>query len=67
MICYVHFRESNTELEAVAMCKNCGVGLCFEHFTELRTTRPGGMDYGCPHVLPEPAASNTGDTAGNRR
>ena len=53
MICYVHFRESGSEVHAVAMCKNCGVGLCIEHFAELQVSKPGGMDYGCPHVMPE--------------
>jgi len=36
----------------VAICKNCGVGLCMLHLAEAQDTRPGGTEIGCSHVLP---------------
>jgi len=52
MICYVHLQEARGREEAVAVCQNCGVALCMEHFAELHLSRPGGMDIGCTHVMP---------------
>jgi hypothetical protein len=52
-------------VQAVATCKNCGVGLCFEHLAERHATRPGGMDYGCSHVLPTRSIAANSDLSTN--
>ena len=51
MICYIHAREG-LEVQAVATCRNCGVGVCLEHMAEIEERKPGGVEYGCPHDLP---------------
>jgi hypothetical protein len=58
MICYVHAREG-LAVHAVATCKSCGVGVCLEHLTEMQANRPGGMEIGCSHVLPQPSDIGT--------
>jgi hypothetical protein len=55
MICYVHARDGITDIPAVSTCRNCGVGVCLEHLAEMELHKPGGVDYGCPHVLPTPS------------
>ncbi len=37
---------------AVAVCKNCGVGMCLEHFLSAHDYRASGTTYGCRHHLP---------------
>jgi hypothetical protein len=69
MLCYVHAREG-VEVYAVAMCRNCGVGVCLTHLAELQVNRPGGTELDCPHVLPEPkdlgAMASAGREIGTR-
>lgn len=36
---------------AVAVCSNCGVGLCREHWEDRRRYRVGGTTLGCPHTV----------------
>ena len=67
MICYVHYLELGYEVQAVATCKSCGVGLCFEHLAERQLMRPGGMNYGCAHVLPTESMLGTTGRRQDRR
>ena len=56
MMCYVH-SVGGREVQAVAICKNCGVAMCLEHLRDFQAHRPGGVEYGCNHVLPLPQAA----------
>jgi hypothetical protein len=51
MICYECAKqERNTP--AVAICLNCGAGLCLQHAREAAATPgPAGTAIGCPHDL----------------
>jgi hypothetical protein len=53
MNCYECERDGNP-MSAVAICKNCGVGLCMYHLAMTQANRPGGTELGCPHILPAP-------------
>ena len=48
MNCLICAQRGSQET-AVAVCSNCGVALCMEHFAERQQHRVGGMPYGCPH------------------
>lgn len=36
---------------AIGVCRNCGVGLCFDHLIESSEFRSGGV-LGCRHEIP---------------
>ncbi len=42
----------NDTVAAVGVCRNCGVGLCFDHLIEASTFREGGV-LGCTHEMPK--------------
>ena len=44
--------KANDAVAAVGVCRNCGVGLCFDHLMEAKVYRVGGTVYGCPHEVP---------------
>lgn len=48
MNCLICAQRGSQET-AVAICSNCYVALCMEHFAETRRHQVGGMSYGCPH------------------
>jgi hypothetical protein len=53
MVCYVCAQHQETK-EALAVCRSCSVGLCYDHLAELQGYRVGGEDLSCPHVMPKP-------------
>jgi hypothetical protein len=48
MKCYECALASKT-VDAVAVCRHCGVGLCLEHLRETRASGLSGAFYGCQH------------------
>jgi hypothetical protein len=50
MNCY-QCAASAHERTAVAICPNCGAGLCLDHLREAQSYRVGGTTFGCPHDL----------------
>jgi hypothetical protein len=50
MNCY-QCAASGDERAAVAVCLNCGAGLCVDHLAEAQSYRIGGTTFGCPHDL----------------
>lgn len=52
MNCYVCARNGKTEA-AVAVCRNCFVGLCIAHLAEAQDYQVGGTRFDCEHVLPK--------------
>ena len=53
MNCLICARRGSQET-AVAICSNCSVALCMEHFAETQRHQVGGMPYGCPHTKKGP-------------
>ncbi len=43
---------ANDVVQAVGLCRHCGVGLCIDHLIEARDFRVGGTNFGCAHTLP---------------
>ena len=62
MTCYVH-AVSGSEVSAVAICRNCGVGLCLEHVQNLQAHRPGGSELGCNHMMSPPKITGEADSS----
>jgi hypothetical protein len=52
MNCYVCVRNGKVE-PAVAVCRNCFVGLCMVHLAEAQGHQVGGTKISCEHVLPK--------------
>ena len=52
MNCLICAQQGSQET-AVAVCSNCFVALCMEHFAERQRHHVGGMSYGCPHTVPQ--------------
>ncbi len=49
MNCY-ECTKDGTQVAAVAICLNCGAGMCMRHLAEERATAgPGGTRIGCSH------------------
>ena len=46
---------------AVAICRHCGVALCFEHLVESDRSSIAGTHEGCQHVVPAVAPSVAAD------
>jgi hypothetical protein len=54
--------KAGTTVAAVAICRHCGVALCFEHLVEADRWSIAGTHEGCRHVVPAVApAAATGD------
>ena len=51
MICFECAKMSET-VQAVAICQQCGVGLCFDHLVEATHFAVGGTHDACKHVIP---------------
>ncbi|MHB8512446.1 MAG: DUF2180 family protein [Actinomycetota bacterium] len=60
MNCFVCATQNKTTV-AIAVCRQCFVGLCMSHLAESRSFSSGGMRYSCPHDLPtaEPGKAMT--------
>jgi hypothetical protein len=55
MNCHECARNHN-ERQAVAICPNCGVGMCIQHLDQERArTGPGGTQIGCGHSFSQAA------------
>jgi len=58
MNCHECARD-HTERPAVAICLNCGVGMCMQHLDKERArSSPGGTQIGCGHILSQAAQQN---------
>lgn len=58
MDCYVCARNG-TAAPAVAVCRNCFVGLCITHLAEAQGHQVGGTKLACQHVLPKSTELST--------
>lgn len=52
MICF-ECAKTNDTVAAVAICQQCGVGLCFDHLIEMTHSLVGGTHEGCRHEIPQ--------------
>ena len=52
---------------AVAICHNCGVGMCLEHLRHAQARRTGGPMYGCSHDLSAETPKRPASRDGGRR
>ena len=43
--------RAERETPAVAVCRDCGAGLCLEHVAVDQRDEVGGMQMGCSHEL----------------
>ena len=58
MNCHECARD-RTEQPAVAICLNCGVGMCMQHLDKERArSGPGGTQIGCWHAFSQVAQQN---------
>ena len=53
MLCYMHALDSD-EVQAVATCEHCGVGLCLEHLAQSHAPSVGGTRLDCSHPRLQP-------------
>ncbi|HSC72693.1 MAG TPA: DUF2180 family protein [Gaiellaceae bacterium] len=44
--------KTNDTVAAIAICRHCQVGLCFDHLIEAEHFLVGGTHESCPHVIP---------------
>ncbi len=44
--------KANDTVAAVAICDQCGVGLCLDHLIEARQFLVGGTHEACRHEVP---------------
>lgn len=51
---------------SVAICRNCGVGMCLEHLRHAQAHRAGGLMYGCSHDLSVEAPKRPVSRGGGR-
>jgi hypothetical protein len=49
--CFECAKESDAA-PAVAICEDCGVGLCLDHLIEASNCTVAGTHYACAHQIP---------------